>query len=742
MKRNLSILPILALLLSFLSCKKDYDIPVATLSLTENERVVLLDGEKASVIFGGTCTYQGTIDLMTLKIGTTQALTDAISFTSTVDSSCFSFRVDSLSLATTYYYCYLVDYGVENDYQTDTKHFVVEGPAPATVTVTTDSVTNVSYTTAVGWGSVLNDSLTTVTERGFCWSLEADPDLSGSYVTDQENGSTVDSTVSVQFSVLMSDLISDTLYYARAYAKVDAEVYYGEETSFRTLAQETPEMPVVTVDSINGYTVFCTVIEDGGSEVTLRGVCLSQNSVPTVDDLFVACETGGTGSFSCSLSDLQLEANTTYRLRAFATNEVGTAYSQTLSFTTPQGIAVPQVTILEVADVATTTATVRSYVVTDGGAAVTARGVCWGTSMNPTLSNSHTQNGTGIGPFTSNLSGLTPGTTYYVRAYATNEAGTAYSDQKIFVTSNEVSLPVVTTNEVEDVTETTAICSGEVSADGGSDVIEKGVCWSINEHPTLDNYFKVAGTGVGEFSVQIEGLTPGTTYYVRAFATNSVGTAYGDEVTFETLPSTVVTIPTVTTNEVTNIEETTATCGGNVTSDGGAEVTDKGVCWSTSPEPTISDNFTNDGDGIGAFFSELTGLTPGTTYYVRAYATNNQGTAYGDQKEFTTASSAVNVPTVTTNEVTEITQTTATCGGIVTSDGGADVTQRGVCWGTKQNPTVVFNHHTNDGAGMGEFISSITELEPGVTYHVRAYAINSEGVAYGEDVEFTTLSEE
>ena len=95
-----------------------------------------------------------------------------------------------------------------------------------------------------------------------------------------------------------------------------------------------------------------------------------------------------------------------------------------------------------------------------------------------------------------------------------------------------------------------------------------------------------------------------------------------------------VNLPTVTTNAVTNITETTATCGGNVTSDGGATVTARGVCWSTSENPTVSNNHTNDGTGTGSFISSITGLSPGTTYYVRAYATNSAGTAYGEQRTF------------------------------------------------------------------------------------------------------------
>ncbi|MBR4536675.1 MAG: fibrobacter succinogenes major paralogous domain-containing protein [Bacteroidales bacterium] len=95
------------------------------------------------------------------------------------------------------------------------------------------------------------------------------------------------------------------------------------------------------------------------------------------------------------------------------------------------------------------------------------------------------------------------------------------------------------------------------------------------------------------------------------------------------------TIPTVTTADPTNVATTTATGGGNVVNDGGADVTTRGVCWSTSNTPTLTDSHTSDGTGTGEFTSDMTGLIPGVTYYVRAYATNSWGTGYGESKTFT-----------------------------------------------------------------------------------------------------------
>lgn len=195
----------------------------------------------------------------------------------------------------------------------------------------------------------------------------------------------------------------------------------------------------------------------------------------------------------------------------------------------------------------------------------------------------------------------------------------------------DVTVPTVATTAVSGITGTSAIFGSVVTSDGGTSVIARGMCWSTSQNPTVSNSHTTDGSGTGSFTSNITGLSVGTTYYVRAYATNGVGTAYGTQRSFRT-----ASLPTVTTRAVTNITGVSAVCGGDVTSDGGSSVTARGVCWSTSSSPTISDNHTVDGGGTGVFTSNLTGLVANTIYYVRAYATNSVGTAYGGQKSFMT----------------------------------------------------------------------------------------------------------
>ena len=228
--------------------------------------------------------------------------------------------------------------------------------------------------------------------------------------------------------------------------------------------------------------------------------------------------------------------------------------------------------------------------------------------------------------------------------------------------------------------------------------------------------------------------------------------------------------PEVVTFPVSEITDNSAVCGGNVTSDGGAEVTARGVCWSVSQNPTIDDNKTSDGSGVGSFTSNLINLTSNTTYYIRAYAVNSEGVSYGEEYSFTTLKVesedgngngngnegenggenedededededeiVIELPLVVTVSVADITETSAVCGGEVTSDGGAAITSRGVCWSVNQNPTVT-DFYTEDGSGLGTFTSNIPNLAPNTQYYVRAYATNEKGTSYGEEISFTTL---
>jgi hypothetical protein len=199
--------------------------------------------------------------------------------------------------------------------------------------------------------------------------------------------------------------------------------------------------------------------------------------------------------------------------------------------------------------------------------------------------------------------------------------------------------PLIVTTAVSNIGITTASSGGQATVTGALPITARGVCWDTISEPNLADGFTSDGTGGGAFTSNLSGLLPSKTYFVRAYATNSFGTAYGNEYTFTT-----INFPTLSTTAASLIGASTASAGGIITSNGGSTVLARGVCWSTISEPTIADDHTTDGPGSGTFVSSITGLLPTTTYFIRAYATNAGGTAYGNELSFTTICASATLP--------------------------------------------------------------------------------------------------
>lgn len=591
---------------------------------------------------------------------------------------------------------------------------------PVPPTVTTTAASEVSVSSAKAGGTITDDGGAGITDKGIAYDTSPEPSISGNYVSA--------GTGSSDFTVELNNLTEATIYYIRAFATNSAGTAYGNQETFTTAAVTTATLTTRTVSSIS-FTTAVTggeIANNGGGEITAKGVVWSTTENPTIEN---SKTTDGTGNDAFTSNLTGLTENTTYYVRAYATNVKGTAYGNQQAFTTA-ALSLATAETKAVTEVTQTTAVTGGSIPSDGGSLITAKGVVWGTAENPTIENSHTTDGTGMDPFNSSLTGLMPGTTYYVRAYATNVKGTTYGNQVSFTTAAGVGS--VTTKPVTEITFTTATSGGEVLSNGGSDITAKGIVWGTAENPTLQNNFTSDGAGSEAFVSSITGLSMGTTYYVRAYVTNSAGTAYGNQVTFT---SAAIGVATVGTKPVSAITHTTARSGGEITNDGGAAITDKGVVWATTENPTIENSRAGAGSGTESFDSNITGLTQGTVYYVRAYATNSAGTAYGNQVTFTTT--AAGLPTVTTREITELRPFSARSGGDISNDGGAPVTAKGIVWATTENPTIE-DDHTSNGSGTTGFESNMTDLDDSTTYYVRAYATNSIGTAYGNQVSFTT----
>jgi len=386
----------------------------------------------------------------------------------------------------------------------------------------------------------------------------------------------------------------------------------------------------------NSVILKIAITDIGTKAIQQHGLLLSETPEPNLNLENTVEKSLGSASIK-GIFEAQftgLKANTTYYFRAFVVSESGPQLGEIKQFSTKDSQA-PEVEAGSISSLSMTSATLNGEVISDGGIPSTIHGICWGLSANPTINHciDTTINGSGLGSFYGSMTGLAPGTQYYVRAYATNSKGTSYNNYDIIFKTH--SLPVVTTSTVSDVTETSAISGGEVTDDGGVEVISRGVCWSTTTNPTIDLTTKTSdGVGEGTFTSLITGLTQGEEYYLKAYATNQYGTSYGTETSFTTL----YTIPTAITGSATSITATSATLTGTVNANGNSTTVtfEYGLTTEYGLEANAIQNPVT-GSVSTSISANIIGLTASTTYHYRVKAVSTGGTTYGDDKEFNTS---------------------------------------------------------------------------------------------------------
>lgn len=589
-------------------------------------------------------------------------------------------------------------------------------------------------------------AITQTTARVNCKLIENGGDnliSIGFCISKLPNSSLNDSNVNVtlinfgDFEHTFQNLNANTKYYVRSFALNSIGISYSNEINFTT--NEIPAIePIITTKEITNITLNSAstggnVQSDGGSEITRKGICYATHSNPNFTDSVIV-NGNGNASYNTELSSLL--PNTKYYVRAFATNSIGNTFGNELIFTTNAlPVILPTVTTSPSSSITINSFRIGGSIISDGNSAIINRGICYSKSTNPTINDSVVYCGNGIGAFDTVITQLSSNTKYYARAFASNSKGMSYGDELSITTLTNIILPSVSTTSISSITYTSAKSGGLVSSDGGSAILVKGICYSISSSPTVSNSVINNGSGIASYVSNLTGLLPGQKYYVRAFATNSIGTAYGEELSFTTNS---YSIPTITTASATNITQTTATVGGNVTNDGGKPITSRGVCYSLTTNPTILDSNKVSGSGLGSFSIGLTKLLPTTTYYIRAYATNAIGTSYGNIISITTSEYVE--PTVITNNVINISRSQAELQGEITNDGGSAITSRGFYYGTVSPVNVLNSNLLTSGSGSGLFNSTLSNLSPNTRYYVRAFAVNNAGVIkkLGNEVSFIT----
>jgi hypothetical protein len=332
---------------------------------------------------------------------------------------------------------------------------------------------------------------------------------------------------------------------------------------------------------------------------------------------FLKSETDAAGGTTYSITIINQILSVPYALHANKAEEATKITGSVSAFLVP-----PTVSIATPTNVASYSATLNGMV--NGEGFLTNVVFEWGTTTSYGQTISATQSpvaGTNDVQVSANISGLQSATNYHYRIKASNPVNISYSEDMSFTTS--ISVPQLTTNAVTNILAFSATSGGNITYDGGSPITTRGVCWSTSPNPTTSNTHVASGDGIGSFTINMIGLTDNTTYYVRAYATNALGTTYGNEISFTT-----ITFPTVTTVSANDIKGSSAKSGGTIINNGGSAIIAQGLCWSTTPNPSTANNTTT------SFSEVMTSLSPNTTYYVRAYATNAAGTGYGNEISF------------------------------------------------------------------------------------------------------------
>lgn len=297
-------------------------------------------------------------------------------------------------------------------------------------------------------------------------------------------------------------------------------------------------------------------------------------------------------------------------------------------------------------------------------------------------------------------------------------------------------LILIRTGTVSDISHTSCAVSGVLLDVGGSGVTQHGFCTSLTADlkDATESVKLGPKSEKGNYTGTVSGLQPGTRYHLWSFASGGGATIYGEPATFTTL---AVELPSVETGKPFNIAFSSAECTGNVASDGGSAVTERGICWSKTPSPTVNNARCSSGTGTGDYACSMESLEPDTRYYVKAYATNSAGTGYGNEEQFVTAPEPT-VPQLTTHLVEGIGTTEATCGGTITDNGGSEVITKGLCWSTHAMPTMADNDIPYASGGTEPFTIKVTGLSHNTLYYIRAFATNGAGTGYGNEREFRT----
>lgn len=523
-----------------------------------------------------------------------------------------------------------------------------------------------------------------------------------------------------------------TTYQVWYYAKTFEGEFESEKVEFTTsdgvITFGTTAASNITAESIY---ITSSISNDGGSAIRERGLVYGTNNLPTIEGT-LAKIVGTIGQLDGVLTSLT--NSTTYYIRPYAINDVGVSYGPQVTVSTLSGIA--ELSKTTVSQVLAQSAVLSSSVLSDNGAEIEIRGFCFSETETPTINESKIVVGGTIGLMTGSLSSLKEDTRYYVRAFATTKYGTVYGKQVSFTTLNGVIL--FDNLILSETTATSISISASITSDGGSPIIKRGFCYALKSSPSIsDEYVLISGT-TGNMINTLNNLKNNSKYYLRAFATNSVGTFYSNELTECTLTG----LASVGSTSVTNIKAQSATLMATIESLNGSRIIARGFCYGTDDKPSIENSIIDVSGDIGSMTATISNLANQTTYYVRAFATTPFGTSYGEQFVFTTLDGVVSFGSLSVGGVTA---SSLTIYSSITTDGGSEIIEKGFCYTTDNNePLSTWEYNSvvgYDDEFQMLYSSTISPLQRNTMYYLRAYAKTEMGIYYSTTVfPVTTLS--
>ena len=518
---------------------------------------------------------------------------------------------------------------------------------------------------------------------------------------------------------------------------------------------------ITTTTATLGASVTVDPLSPSGAVTVLeRGMIYSESSAnpfPVIDGpsvMRVAASSPMTGDFTIGVTGLA--SSTQYSYRGYVITNLGVSYTSpvtTFTTLTQAPLSLPTIVSPTSSVMSATSAMLGANITSNGGSDIINYGVVYSiTSVN----DNPFRGGTGVlesniaanalGVFSISVSSLSPSTTYSFRAYAINSVGTSHTST--IGTFTTPGGPTIISPTATNVTVSSATLGGNVTSDGGLAILQRGVVFSLtsaSNNPFIGGpgvrAFVASTNGTGVFTVNVTGLEPGRSYSFKAYAINGAGTFYSTVSTFITSG----VAPTLTGAAISNITATTATIGSTLTSEGSSAVIEMGFVYSPS---SVNGNPLVGGTGVvkvttanttGVFTSNIAGLVANTAYTFKAFATNAIGTAYSAPYAFFTTLPPL---TVTTPTVSDITSTTANLGGTVVSDSGTTALGRGVVYSLSPGPVLSGpGVITVPASGtMGPFTVNVSGLTGDTEYFFRAYAFNSSGPSYSDELSFRTLA--